>query len=127
MGLKYYAYGFIIFLNLLIWGSIYSAKAHTTPSGWQYPSECCSERDCEPIPPGLVKRVETGWLFPNGEIFPFESDTEQQQVRESPDFQWHWCRHLESEENGVKVYSPRVIRPSYKDKRPCVFAPSAGG
>lgn len=58
------------------------ARAHS----W-YPAECCSDRDCYPLPDGSVKKVPGGYqLIENGE-FIAEKDT-----REGRDDQFHICR-----------------------------------
>lgn len=37
------------------------AKAHSAPTGWIYPSECCSGRDCAEIPTSAVKEGPNGY------------------------------------------------------------------
>jgi hypothetical protein len=59
-----------------------SANAHS----W-YPHECCSDRDCYPLPAGAVKEVPGGYqLIENGEFIP-HADT-----RNGQDDQFHICR-----------------------------------
>ncbi len=70
-----------------------TAAAHQAPSGWTYPSECCSQRDCAPIshmerhPDGSITvTTKHGTVtFPRG----FRH-------RESPDLEGHACFHPRS-------------------------------
>lgn len=38
----------LMLMGLFI-GAILSASAHDSPSGWSYPLECCSDRDCAEV------------------------------------------------------------------------------
>ena len=59
------------------------AHAHS----W-YPAECCSERDCAPLPENQTPKPLDGgaWLLSTGEIVPREK------ARWSPDGLYHLCR-----------------------------------
>lgn len=49
-------------LGLLLSGALVVALAHQAPSGWTYPSECCSgHQDCAPIDDRLVREEADGW------------------------------------------------------------------
>jgi len=36
-------------------------RAHQAPSGWAYPTECCSGIDCAEIPASAVKETQRGY------------------------------------------------------------------
>lgn len=59
------------------------AKAHD----W-YPYQCCSGRDCRPVPDDEVRYTPAGWLIrSNGETIPFNK------ARFSPDGHFHVCSY----------------------------------
>ena len=64
----------------LVWQGA-PAAAHS----W-YPYECCSDRDCAPLPRDQVQPTDGGWLLPDGTLFPYAD------ARVSPDGGFHWCR-----------------------------------
>lgn len=70
----------IIVLGLLVYASIRPVRAHS----W-YPHECCSDRDCAPVPASRVDLVAGGYLI-DGLHFVFE-----RAVRVSPDGKFHAC------------------------------------
>lgn len=77
----------IIGLFLMFMTRVYG---HTAPSGWAYPYECCSDRDCKPIDAKLVHETSEGW-----DIAPSEGGgfVPRGKERQSPDGMYHLCRH----------------------------------
>lgn len=69
---------------------------HESPSGWPYPSDCCSKdgKECHPINASSVVREATGYRY-RGLLFEFRNDG---RLRISGDDGWHAC---ESFEGGV--------------------------
>lgn len=51
-----------------------------------YPFECCSEKDCFPVPVSDVRVVPGGWTLSDGTMI------EHAEARPSPDGQFHVCR-----------------------------------
>ena len=63
-----------------------AARAHEAPTRWLYDPACCGGRDCRPIREEEVTPVPDGWqVRATGEIVG------TQQVRHSPDGQFHRC------------------------------------
>ena len=80
---------------MLLFGS--EVWGHEAPSGWAYPLQCCSNRDCAEIPASRVKegpegyrvtlvpgdhefvKAQTSWLVPYAE------------AKNSPDGAYHIC------------------------------------
>jgi hypothetical protein len=60
------------------------ARAHDSGKGFDYPWECCSNRDCEEISEKRVKPVHGGYLV-DGKFF-----IRQAEVRQSP-VGYHAC------------------------------------
>lgn len=60
------------------------ALSHEAPSGWQYPSDCCSGQDCRPVSCDSLVEMRDGVHFLNS---VFKSG----QVRVSGDSQCHVC------------------------------------
>jgi hypothetical protein len=58
-------------------------KAH-----WLYEPQCCSDRDCRPLPNGAVRLVREGWLIvATGLVIPFND----RKIHASPDGRFHGC------------------------------------
>ncbi|CAN1565421.1 hypothetical protein MCEMSEM23_02899 [Rhabdaerophilaceae bacterium] len=51
-----------------------------------YPIECCSEKDCFPVPISDVKLIKGGWQLQDGTV------VEHAEARPSPDGRFHVCR-----------------------------------
>ncbi|MCR4264682.1 hypothetical protein [Nitratireductor sp. ZSWI3] len=63
-------------------------SAHEAPSGWNYPMECCSNRDCQQIPANDVIERSEGYLVkPTGETLSYTDS----RLRKSPDGVYHLC------------------------------------
>jgi hypothetical protein len=60
------------------------AHTHEAPSGWSYPSDCCSNQDCRPVPCDAVKENPKGFVW-DGILFELEK------VKDSGDKQCHAC------------------------------------
>lgn len=81
---------------LALW-LIAGASAHQSPSGWQYPVECCSNEDCQAIPHHAVEITPTGYrvtlrpgehaMSPAGGQWDLARDV----AKPSPDGQYHIC------------------------------------
>lgn len=62
--------------------------AHAAPSGWLYPLECCSNRDCQPVHNPEVSEGPKGYVIgKTGEIVGYQDP----RVRSSPDGEFHLC------------------------------------
>ena len=93
---------------LLIWFvvsvvSSVEAQAHS----W-YPTECCSDTDCAPIPIAETPKEENGgFTLLDGRHVDYKS------LRMSPDQQWHLC----------ELKQPETVRDR---KILCLYAPLGG-
>jgi hypothetical protein len=68
--------------------SIDLAYAHAAPSGWLYPNQCCSNRDCRPLHDADVREGPNGYVIgPTGEIVGYKDP----RVKNSPDGEFHLC------------------------------------
>ncbi len=64
------------------------ADAHSAPSGWFYPYECCSDRDCQPVHGTAVRERPEGYLVQKtGEIIGYGDP----RLKVSPDGDFHLC------------------------------------
>lgn len=64
-----------------------AAGGHEAPRGWSYGPECCSDRDCAPIPAkGIVPMPDGSYLLPTGEL------VERAKIKRSGDEEYHLCR-----------------------------------
>ncbi|MCX8003370.1 MAG: hypothetical protein N2688_00180 [Burkholderiaceae bacterium] len=85
-------------LLLLAW----AASAHQAPSGWEYGRECCSNRDCAPVPAprvtpeGLVFHLPAG-SHPAAARQPLTVVVPHRHpgIHPSGDDRWHLCVHPE--------------------------------
>lgn len=75
----------IIILALLLAST--SASGHEAPSGWQYPSDCCSSRDCRPRACDALEQQRDGGVL---DVELGQTYTKAQ-VRPSQDGQCHVC------------------------------------
>lgn len=81
----------VAFLMLVL--SCTKALSHS----W-YPWECCSEKDCAPIPAKDVKVIKGGWQLADGTII------EHGEARSSPDGQFHACRRNDGTGNLIRMH-----------------------
>lgn len=85
-------------LAFAIWlASSGAARAHEAPSGWVYPLQCCSNRDCTEIPASRVKEAPDGYhvtLVPGDHDF-IKAQTSflvpYQSAKSAPDGAYHIC------------------------------------
>jgi hypothetical protein len=64
------------------------AYAHVAPSGWVYPYECCSNRDCQPTHGGEITEGPSGYVInETGEIVGYRDP----RIKNSPDGEFHLC------------------------------------
>lgn len=74
-----------------------------------YTWDCCSGRDCKPIPVGDVKGTPDGWqIVITGEVIAYGA----KQIKDSPDGSFHRCaRSADFSAKGVTL---------------CLYVPPAG-
>ena len=66
---------------------IKAAGGHDAPRGWSYDQECCSDRDCAPIPAKGIQALPDGsYMLPTGEVVGKEK------IKRSQDEEYHLCR-----------------------------------
>jgi hypothetical protein len=115
------AIGCVLIAGGIVLAAANSAPAHQAPSGWIYPWECCSGRDCTIIPASQVRATARGYearLEPGQHNFLTPATGGRDyvipygQAKPSPDGDFHIC-----------------IRPAYA-QTPfgliCFFAPPPG-
>lgn len=79
------------------------AFAHQAPSGWQYPLECCSDRDCMEVADTAIEERPEGYIIKEtGEVIPMTD----RRIRFSPDGHFHWCRSLYQEHRTFCLFVP---------------------
>jgi hypothetical protein len=62
--------------------------AHTAPSGWAYPYQCCHDRDCRPVHGATVTEGPDGYVIEGtGEVVAYTDS----RIKDSPDGDFHWC------------------------------------
>jgi hypothetical protein len=66
------------------------AQAHHAPSGWSYPWQCCSNRDCRPVECDTLEEIEDGKVrdIENGQTY------DRSMVQSSGDSHCHLCTEL---------------------------------
>lgn len=64
------------------------ASAHEAPSGWSYPTACCSTVDCYPIAGTDIEATGAGYVIKaSGELITYAD----KRIRGSPDGVYHRC------------------------------------
>jgi hypothetical protein len=64
------------------------ASAHEAISGWAYPLECCSNRDCKEVSAKNITQRPDGYVIAEtGERLGYADP----RLRHSPDGVYHWC------------------------------------
>lgn len=64
------------------------ALAHEAKTGWLYPAECCSDKDCRELAADLISERPAGYVVRlTGEQIPYTDS----RIRPSPDGVYHWC------------------------------------
>lgn len=99
-----------IFILATISHSI-QANAHEAMSGWAYPLECCSDKDCAEYPAENVTIVGDGFQLKEGDYIP------RAKARISPDGHYHICRYNTENSTGAMITSRDV---------PCFWYPPQG-
>lgn len=62
--------------------------AHNAPSGWSYPYQCCSDRDCRPVHGAAIVEGPDGYVVEEtGEIIGYKDS----RLKPSPDDEFHLC------------------------------------
>lgn len=65
-----------------------TADAHSAPSGWVYPYQCCSDRDCQPVHGAAVVEGPEGYVVEQtGEVIGYSDP----RLKISPDDEYHLC------------------------------------
>jgi hypothetical protein len=64
------------------------ATAHHAKSGWAYPIECCSNKDCREISAESISERPDGYVIANTGERVGHADP---RLRDSPDGVYHWC------------------------------------
>lgn len=88
--------GFILLQLGVVHGQEHIGK---NPNHW-YPPNCCSQRDCEPIPiDGVTERSDGGWEvhYVSERFGPIDEIIIKSQVRTSKDGGFHGCWRLNPE------------------------------
>jgi hypothetical protein len=84
------------------------ARAHQTISGVNYPTLCCSNRDCRPAPAGSVREMSDGYhIVSTGEVVPYSD----KRIKQALDTDLHLCQQAGNFDKG------RVL---------CLFPPLQG-
>lgn len=84
---------------------ILPARPHQAPTGWSYPANCCSQRDCRQARDREVREDPNGYvLATTGEVVPYGD----RRIKESPDGLFHVCQQAGDFDKG------RIL---------CLFAP----
>lgn len=78
-----------VLVAIMITASINPAYAHSAPSGWMYPTSCCSNQDCEAVHGNGILEGPLGYVVQDtGEIIGYMDV----RIKESPDGEFHLCR-----------------------------------
>ncbi len=97
------------------------AMAHDAPSGWRYPTICCSPGDdCNPVHTHEIEVTQQGYYIPAlDRTVPFDA------ANSSPDGDYHYCTRDDAERG-------EIIRRSVKEYEVmdrstlCFWAPRNG-
>lgn len=77
------------------------------PHDW-YEYQCCSDKDCRPIPFEAVTITKDGYRVPSGEVIPFGSRKIRPTPPEDPQQRYHWCTVAGSNKGGTLcLYVPQ--------------------
>jgi hypothetical protein len=68
--------------------SVAQAEAHEAPTGWSYPTNCCSGIDCREVPDHDIIEGARGYEIRKTHELINMSDPK---VKQSPDGRFHWC------------------------------------
>jgi hypothetical protein len=93
-------------LTVFVLAALISTQAHA--HSW-YPTDCCHDRDCRPVPVESVRETPDGYLLSDGTLIPYA------EAKHSPDGQFHICRY-ESTNNVILD----------TERKPCFWAPGYG-
>lgn len=75
------------------------ASAHKAKSGWKYPLECCSNKDCREVSAENISERADGYIISQtGERLGYSDP----RLRDSPDGVYHWCS-AEGAEDGRTI------------------------
>lgn len=87
--LRFFVLGFLSGLLVLSIAILATpARGHEAPSGWPYPSECCSGHDCYPISGDEIEATPVGWLIKaTNELIEYNDP----KVKPSGDAQYRRC------------------------------------
>ena len=75
-------------LAAILSGTTFPSSAHMAPTGWAYPYQCCSDRDCQPVHGTEVTEGPDGYVIKGtGEVLPYSDP----RLKDSPDGEFHLC------------------------------------
>lgn len=75
-------------LAAVLSGTAFPSSAHMAPTGWAYPYQCCSDRDCQPVHGTEVTEGPDGYLIEEtGEVLGYSDP----RLKVSPDGEFHLC------------------------------------
>lgn len=82
----------------------FPAAAHQSISGWAYPLECCSNKDCREVPAENITERTDGYIISmTGERVGYSDP----RIRNSPDGVYHWCSaNGESNSRTICLFVP---------------------
>lgn len=81
----------------------YPSSAHMAPSGWTYPSQCCSDRDCKLVHGRAITEGPDGYVIEGtGEVLSYTDP----RLRNSPDGEFHVCKTPGSKSNAICLFVP---------------------
>ena len=79
--------------------------AHQAASGWAYPTECCSGKDCFEFPGEKIKETPRGYELPSGIVVPYND----RRLRSSPDGEYHVCANFVNKVLTCLFVPPRMF------------------
>ena len=92
-------------LALILALSTTPAAAHMAQSGWAYPTECCSGRDCFEFDGARIKETPDGYALPSGTVVPYND----RRLRSSPDDAYHLCVNFVNKRLMCLFVPPRAF------------------
>lgn len=102
------------------------AKAHTAPSGWEYPLSCCSGVDCAEVSGATIKEGPDAITVtlaigshPMVQHWPvtFTVPYGDSRIKDSPDGVWHVCVSRQNPQLSAAMMGGQLL---------CLFQPPKG-
>jgi hypothetical protein len=103
------------------------AAAHIAPSGWAFPYQCCSDRNCQPVHDPAITEGPDGYVVgESGEIIGYADP----RLKDSPDGEFHLCRAPGKPRSRAICLSFRHVcsrgRPRFLRSPPCSVLRATG-